>query len=144
MEGKQTSLNLAYKSTTKTIKNFLINNWLTILISFILGIFVYILFKNRFYFFKTKNKINKLEKESRTIQELLKQSQKEYFEKGKMSEATYRIRINKFSELMRDIDRQIPLLKADLARLNRKSLQQKEETKKKPKKKTKKKKHKKK
>ena len=38
-----------------------------------------------------------------------------------MSESTYRIRVKKFSDLMRDINRQIPLLKEALAKKKKSS-----------------------
>lgn len=66
-----------------------------------------------------KAKIKKLELKEKTLRGLVMQTQKDYFHSGKMSEGMYSIRTNKFAELIRDIERQIPLLKEELARAER-------------------------
>ena len=116
IEGQQTALNLAYKTTTKTLKSFFINNWMTILIVLGVAIVFYIIIKNRLGYFLIKLKIKSLIKERDSLEALIKKTQVDYFEHGDMAESTYQIRIKKFSELMRDINRQIPLLKEELAK----------------------------
>jgi len=116
IEGQQTALNLAYLATTRSIKNFFIENWITIIIVTFSFIVFYIVFHNRIMYYRTKAKIRKLETESKVLESLIMNSQRAYFEEGTISESTYRIRIKKFSELVRDINRQIPLLKEELAK----------------------------
>jgi len=116
IEGEYTALNLAYKTTTQTLKSFFINNWLIISIVSVSAFFLYLILKNRLRIILIKHRIKRLTEESASLEDLIRNAQTEYFEKAKMSEATYRIRIKKFSELMRDINRQIPLLKEELAR----------------------------
>jgi hypothetical protein len=116
LEGQYTALNLAYKTTTQTLKSFFVNNWMAILI--VLGslLIIYLILKNRIGIFLIKHKLKKFAREAEVLKELIKTTQRDYFEGNKMSEATYRIRIKKFSDLMRDINRQIPLLKEALAK----------------------------
>ena len=45
--------------------------------------------------------------------------QKDYFQYGKIAEGEYNIKTKKFAELIRDIDRQVPLMQEELAKLNR-------------------------
>jgi hypothetical protein len=128
IEGQHTALNLAYKATTKTLKSFFLENWLVILIVVGSGTILYFVFRNRIVYLRTKLKIKRLEKEYKVLEEIMKTTQKEYFEKGTMSEATYQIRTKKFSELMRDINRQLPLFREELAKRNKlKAIKEKHE-----------------
>ncbi len=121
IEGQYTALNLAYKTTTQTLKSFFVNNWMTILIVLVVALILYLIIKNRLRIILIRFKLKKLARESQVLEELIKTTQKDYFENDKMSESTYRIRIKKFSDLMRDINRQIPLLKEELAKRRKKS-----------------------
>ena len=122
LEGQYTALNLAYVATAKTLKNFLFNNWLKLLIIFVAVFVLFFIFKNRLVYYRTKHKINRLIHESGVLEELIKNTQSGYFEKGSVSESSYRIRIKKFSELMRDINRQLPLLKEALAKSRKREI----------------------
>ena len=55
-----------------------------------------------------KLKAVRLRKE--TLKGIIKQNQDDYFNKGIISEETFYIRNSKLGEMVRDIDRQIPLL----------------------------------
>ena len=48
----------------------------------------------------------------------MQKTQKEYFQKGSLSESGYQIRSKNFADLVRDIDRQIPLLEEKLIKAN--------------------------
>ncbi|NTV92796.1 MAG: hypothetical protein HGA72_05885, partial [Chlorobiaceae bacterium] len=101
LEGKYTALGLAYKATTGTLKNFIVSNWILLLVLLFSAIFLYVILKNRIQYLRTNNRINRLGRETKVIEELLRETQTQYFEHGKMSESTYKIRIEKFSQLMR-------------------------------------------
>jgi hypothetical protein len=116
IEGQYTALNLAYKTTTQTLKSFFVNNWLVILIVLGSALIIYLILHNRIKIFLIKHNLIKLAREAEVLEELIKTSQRDYFENNKMSETTYRIRVKKFSDLMRDINRKIPLLKEQLAK----------------------------
>ncbi|MBT3691072.1 hypothetical protein HOG16_02415 [Candidatus Woesearchaeota archaeon] len=116
IEGSYTAVNLAYQATARTLKNFLIDNWLLLLSILIGGTFLYFLFRNRIIFFKTKLRIRYLERQRGVLEQLIKETQSGYFEKSTIAESTYRIRTKKFSDMTRDINRQLPLLKEELAK----------------------------
>ena len=116
IEGKYTALNLAYQATTKSIKNFFKENWLITLIVIIVGTILYVIFRNRIIYFRTKYKIKMLEREAKVLESLIRDAQTGYFETGTLSEASYRVRLKKFSELTRDINRTLPLLREELVK----------------------------
>jgi hypothetical protein len=53
------------------------------------------------------------------LQELIARTQRDYFEKGNIGEDTYNIRINRFGEMIRDINRQVPLIREQLAKVEK-------------------------
>ena len=120
IQSSQTALNSFYNATSKTIKNFFINNWLKLLIIFSVAIVFILIFKTNLKKLKMRIKFNQLYTQKKAINNLLITIQKDYFKTRKMPEADYRVRIKKFKELIRDIDRQIMVLKEDLFKLNKK------------------------
>lgn len=62
----------------------------------------------------TRGRVTHLELERQILEGLIKKTQETYFEKGTLSENTYHIRMKKYADLIRDINRQIPLLYEEL------------------------------
>ena len=48
----------------------------------------------------------------------MEKTQKEYFQKGNISEADYQLRSKNFATLVRDIDRELPLLEEKLIKVD--------------------------
>jgi hypothetical protein len=119
LKSEYTTANLVYNTARDTLSHFIINNWMIILIFLSSGIILLFIFKKRIEIHLIKNKINNLEKRKITLKKLIQDTQRNYFENGNMSENLYNIRTKKFAEIVRDIDRQIPLLEEELARLTR-------------------------
>lgn len=118
IKSSHTTLNIFYKTTTRGIKDFFIEN-LNALIAIIAVILVFlIIYQKAITRILIKRKIKRLEMRKNTIKELIMKTQKQYFEGGGVSEATYNIRTKKFAELIRDIDRQIPLLNEKLLKVS--------------------------
>ena len=113
------ALNVFYAATTKGLADFFKKNWIPISVTIFSLIVLFILFNKPIRRKIFKNKLNKLELRRKTIQNLIKESQMAYFQHGKMGEGVYNIRTKKFAELIRDIDREIPLLKERIAMLER-------------------------
>lgn len=67
-----------------------------------------------------ERKIQNLEMRKKTLKGLIMKTQGDYFNSGNMSESAYEIRTKKFAEIVRDIDRQIPLLQEELVKIGRK------------------------
>jgi len=98
---------------------FVINNW-KILSSLAIVIIVFLLiYRIKISIWLVNRKMEALKLRKKTIKELVMQTQKDYFQYGKMPEGEYNIKTKKFAELVRDIDRQIPLLQEQLAKLEK-------------------------
>jgi len=114
-----TTLNVFYKSTTAGFKKYIIDK-----LYYILGVIAvlvggFLIFKNRVLKKIAKIKLERLNLRKSTIRDLIAKTQKNYFDKGNIPEEVYYIRISKYSELLRDIDRQIPLLEKRIAKYSK-------------------------
>jgi len=120
IQASQTALNLFYSTTTRSIKNFLIKHWLKLLVSFIAIALFLIIFWKGISRIGLRIKLNHLILQKTTIKKLIKEMQFAYFKKQTISDLEYKIRLKKFTELIRDIDRKTMLLKEEIFKLNRK------------------------
>ncbi len=115
-DAEITTLNVFYSSLSRGITAFVKNNWIGLLVVLVLLILFIPFYKLVLYKYVLLKKLKKLKAEQDVLKSLIQKSQKDYFEKGKMSEATYHTRIDKYSEMIRDLERQIPLIKEELAK----------------------------
>jgi len=112
LEASQTALKTFYDSTSQSIEKFLKDNWKVISILLVSLVVLYLVFKRAINSFFIRRKIESLKFRKESILNLIKTTQKSYFEKGKMSAEQYKIKVKKFEEMIRDIDRQLPVLRA--------------------------------
>ena len=119
IESSQTVLNIFYESTTKGIKSFFEDNWITIIIVLASLLVMYIIFKTAISKWIVNRRVHALQIQKSTISQLIKDLQKNYFEEKKISTLEYGIKTKKFEEMIRDIERQIPLLKEEMAKLSK-------------------------
>lgn len=124
VKAKSTALSLFYESTTKGIKNFVKKNWITILVVLVAAITLLLIFRVKIGAWWIKRKIKSLNLRKQTIKKLMMKAQQGYFQTGNISEADYQIRIKNWAELIRDIDREIPMLYEELSRLTRTSIKE--------------------
>jgi hypothetical protein len=120
-EAKETTMNLFYKSISRNLKTILIENYITILVILVVLILGFLLYRTKIRIFLIKRKIAKLENEKFAVKELIKKTQKDYFEGGNIAENDYSIKTKRYAEIIRDIDRQIPLLNEQLVEMNSKN-----------------------
>lgn len=119
IKSKHTTLNVFY-SATATGFNVFIKKYGKSIAYTLIALFVLLLvYRAKISKLIIQRKINRLELRKRTIKELIMKTQKEYFGNGNISEGTYQIKTKKFSEMIRDIERQIPLLREELEKLNK-------------------------
>lgn len=59
-------------------------------------------------------KLNNLIMQKKSINELIKEMQKNYFKSKTMSETEYKIKLNFYEEFIRDIERQIMMLREEM------------------------------
>lgn len=57
----------------------------------------------------------RLEHRKAVLEDLIAESQQAYFEEGEIAEETYRTRMDRYGEMVRDINRQIPVIEEELA-----------------------------
>jgi hypothetical protein len=119
VQSKQTTARLLYSATTRTLKNFIQTNWKIILTFLVVIILILIVFQTAIRQYLIKKKINNLYIRKDTLNSLVKKLQNDYFKTKKISETEYHVKTDKFKEMIRDIDRQIPLLKEDLAKVSK-------------------------
>ena len=114
LKALQTKVKAFYEATSRNIVNFFKERWKEIA-SIVAAIIIFIILtRNRVSCWMIKKKIKQLELRKKSIKELIAKTQKDYFEKGELSEGTYQIRVKKYAELIRDLNRQIPLLREEL------------------------------
>ncbi len=119
LRSKTTTLNLFKTKAVGFFTMIFIENWKKTFGTLLVIIIPYILFRKKIMKLSLNNQLNQLEIRKKTIKGLIKQTQRDYFEHGKLPEGSYNIRTKKFAELIRDIDRQMPLLREELARLEK-------------------------
>jgi len=119
MKSSHTTLNLFYTSTKRSLKKFFLDNWIYLSVFVAVLAVLFLIYKKAISKWIIKRKLNNLEIRKKTIKGLIMHTQREYFDKGKLPEGIYNVRIKKFGELIRDIDRQIPLLKEELVKVSR-------------------------
>ena len=81
-----------------------------------LAIFFF-LFQKQIRRFLINARIKALSAERGVLESMIKSLQKEYFESGKVNELSYHIKTKKFGDLIRNINRQLPMLKEELRKL---------------------------
>ncbi len=119
IQSKQTALRAFYDTTSRGIKSFFINNWLEMLIILAIIFFVYLFFGR---FIKTaivKTRISNLYLKKSSLNGLIKKLQNDYFRIGKISESEYHVKIERFKEISRDVERQISIAREDLLKLTK-------------------------
>jgi hypothetical protein len=119
VRASYTALNVFYKNTATGLKVFFLNNWKAITILVVLAVVLFFIYRIRIVKWLLNRKIESLETRKKVVKELIMKAQKDYFQSGTLAEGDYNIKTKKFAEIIRDIDRQMPLLKEELAKLNK-------------------------
>lgn len=119
VQATQTALHIFYDSTTATLKNFIINNWVRILIILFVLSAIGFLFRYAIKRYYLTAKMNDLMAQKNGLNKLIKKLQGDYFEKRTISDGEFNVKLTRFKEMMRDIDRQIPLIKEEMVLISR-------------------------
>jgi len=114
MEAVDTKVKAVYEAASRGIFGFVKENKKEIISVLLIFCVAVAITYERFTIHLTKRKIADLERRGYTIKQLIGKTQKEYFEGEKMSEISYNIRIKKYGEMLREINREIPLLKESI------------------------------
>ncbi|MEI7719522.1 MAG: hypothetical protein WCI72_06640 [archaeon] len=116
VKSEQTALMLAYNNTARGVVGFLKENWIALISVFGLLMAFYLFYRTKISLWLLQRKLSNLLLRKNTLKDLMSKTQRDYFQFGSIPEATYRMRIKNFGELVRDIDRQIPLLQKEIAK----------------------------
>ena len=119
VQSSQTALKLFYSSTSKSIKEFLRENWSKLLIGFLIAGILLIVFKTALSKLMVRMKLSSLKLRKETILMLIKHIQKGYFEDKKVSALEYHIKLKKFEDLVRDIERERMVLREKILLLGK-------------------------
>ena len=98
------------KALTEASKSFVERNWWQITLTAILLIIFGKTIYTRYYIFKTKNKIQYLKLERKTLRNLMEIAQRDRFETGSISASEYKIKMNKYKDKVMEIKRNLPVL----------------------------------
>jgi hypothetical protein len=121
LQAVETKIKAFYEATSRNIINFVKAIWKQVLTAMLILLVLFLLFFNSLMVFINKRKIKLLEDKKQVLELLTSKVQRDYFEKGILSEEEFHIKTKKFSELLRDVERQIPLLKEKIS-LHKKTL----------------------
>jgi len=122
VKSSYTALNVFYKSTTRNLETFLENNWKVIVSVTAVLLMAFLFYRIKIMRWINERKIEQLKMRKKTLKELIMKTQTEYFQHGTIPEGEYNIKTKKFSEMILDIDRQIPLLQEKAIKLGRKEV----------------------
>jgi len=122
VQSSQTTLRLFYSTTSRTLKSFLEEHWLKLVIGFLVIIIAIVILWTTIQRLRIRHKLKELTIRKETIKKLIKKLQYNYFERKSVSALEYKIKLNKFTELIRDIDRQVPLLKEEMLKLGKEEI----------------------
>jgi hypothetical protein len=115
-EAESAQVSALYESSRKTLTGFLEDNWQVIIIVGTFLIASVLLFYNEFHVYRLNNRKKRLHFEKHVVTDLIRKVQRQYFENRQLSEGQYTIKISKFRELIRDIDRMLPIINEKLAK----------------------------
>ncbi len=115
-EALGTKVIAVYESTSKNILGFFLDNWKATVISLAISAIITSVMYGGLSRFLLKRSIEHLEKRKDSLKKLIAKTQKEYFEEGTISETSYGVRIKKYGELIRDLNRELPILREELAK----------------------------
>jgi hypothetical protein len=119
-QSRATTLNVFYDATTRGVKRFFQERWLELVIGFFVLIFLIFLLKKPIEKMIIRRRLTLVEIRKKSLKDMITKNQDQYFNKGKMSEESFTVKSKKLAEIIRDVDREISILKQQLYALDRK------------------------
>jgi len=120
LQAMATKIKIIYEAGTRTIVHFFKTRYREIIITITIFLILFFTLKDKVYSYFVNQKIQKLELEREILFDLIKKAQVLYFNKGLLSESSYRIKTKQFSELIRDLNRRLPILKIKIEKIKEK------------------------
>ncbi len=114
LHAASTKAKAFYDATTKTLEAIIRAVWKPVLVVGAFLFLLFLLFRQALARFRIGRRLRHLERERTALQRLLEETQRAYFDEQTLSEGEYRIRTRKYGEMLRDLNRQFPLLQERL------------------------------
>lgn len=121
LEALETKLALFYQTVSGSVVSFLVAYWIYIVSVVLVSVACYLALRKRITVALLKRRIKDLSNRKESLKKQIEKEQKRYFETKEIGEDTYKIRIAKYGEVLRDINRKLLLLKEELSLLERRS-----------------------
>jgi len=119
IQASQTAARLFAETVGRGIKNFLRNNWVWLSVATVVVILLLIIFWKTLRRARYRLKLYKLSNQKSALYGLIKKLQAGYFTNKTISETEFNVKLTRFKEMIRDIDRQIPMIKEQILRIER-------------------------
>lgn len=116
---ESTRLRTIYKSSKRTLANFLKTNYRAILFNTLLLTIAGLIFNNEYLIKKYAQKINEGIEEKKILTMLIKKAQDEYFIQTKISRRIYDAKIKKYREKITRLTAEIPVLQKKIEQKNK-------------------------
>lgn len=111
LQATEAKIKAFYSAINRNISTYVKQNYTKIILWFVVVAFIIFVLHNPIICWLIERKIEILEKRKKSVRKLIAEAQKQYFQNNKLSEVNYHIKVKKYGEIIRDINRQIPLLK---------------------------------
>lgn len=115
IKASNTKAKAFYDATRERTAEIVSSMWKPALITSIVLLVLAIVLRGTIRRYRLNAQLRRLHKRLVILDELLKDTQKQYFEEHTISDGEYHLRVRKYGELMRDTHRQIPLLQEQIA-----------------------------
>jgi len=119
VQSSQTAVRAFYNATSKNLKWFFETYGLTILIVIVVGFVIVLIFWTPIRKYLLKKRLSNLVIQKGALNKLIKELQISYFKKQNISESEYRIKLEKFSTFIREINRQTMVLNEELYKVKK-------------------------
>jgi len=115
-----TRAEVIYDAAASNIRNIVMTYWKEISLAILIPFIMFLVFRIKIRRMRLHAKINSLTIEKNVLLEEIKKAQNAYFVKGTIPDSVYTTKVNVFSEMIRDIAKEISLLKEQEEKINTK------------------------
>ncbi|MFT4303924.1 MAG: hypothetical protein ACMXYG_05130 [Candidatus Woesearchaeota archaeon] len=119
-EATETRVRALYDAYSRNLTTYLKQNYKNILITIGIILLLILISQKHVRIFIINKKIKNMEVRVNSVRNLVAKTQKDYFEEGTLNESMYHTKVKKYGEILRDLNRQIPLLKEQKAMILKK------------------------
>jgi hypothetical protein len=105
------------ESARRNIESFLADNWKTIAGAIVAVLAISFIFQKQIRRFLLNARLKSVMREREVVASMMKSLQQDYFQKKTINDLTFHVKTKKYGDIVRNINRQIPLIKEELKRI---------------------------